>query len=347
MRNPQTTRRITRADVARLAGVSTAVVSYVLNNGPAPVAPATRERVENAIEVLGYRRNASARALATGSSRLLGVILPDIGNPFFSEVALSIEAAANLHGYAVLLSNSNNEPHTELDAIQNLVERGVDSLLLSSVLPVPDVTVAQRANVRTVLLNVFMPRPGYLTVGVDATAGAYAAVSHLIDHGHRSVALIIGRVNSPSLEAREEGWLRALDDAHVNPGPIIRTAFSREGGHEAAKRMFSAREHPTAVFISSDLQAVGALSALHELGLRVPEDIAVLSFDGTAESKFAIPALTTVRQPIAEMSTALVELALSTAPSDEHRSFPTELIIRESCGTNHPTDHRRRVPVAD
>ncbi len=111
--------------MARLAGVSTAVVSYVLNNGPAPVAPATRERVENAIEVLGYRRNASARALATGSSRLLGVILPpDIGNPFFSEVALSIEAAANLHGYAVLLSNSNNEPHTELDAIQNLVERG-------------------------------------------------------------------------------------------------------------------------------------------------------------------------------------------------------------------------------
>jgi LacI family transcriptional regulator len=324
----------TRVDVARLAGVSTAVVSYVVNNGPGPVAAATRVRVLDAIRALGYRPNASARALATGSSRLLGLIVADITNPFFSSLAVSIEAVARERGYALLLANSGDDTQAELAALSSLVRHNVDGILLSSVLPGPDILAARQANVPLVLMNSFDPYPGVMTVGVDAAEGAYLATRHLIEHGHTNISLIIGPVIGSDLEAREAGWLRALDEADLAPGPVGRSTFDREGGYSAARQLFRRRDHATAVFVSSDLQAIGALSALHSLSLRVPDDVAVISYDGTPESKFSIPPLTTVRQPVAEIASRLVDLILSDDPTTDpqHTLLAPELIVRDSCG---------------
>lgn len=324
-------KRVTRADVARLADVSTAVVSYVLNDGPGTVAPATRDRVLHAVDVLGYRPNASARALATGASQLLGLVVPDISNPLFAEFALSIEAAAKARGYAVLLANTEDNERMERQQIANLVDRGVDGILLASVRSAPD--LSETGSTRIILLNAGGEHPEAAAIGTNAFEGARTATSHLIDHGHTHIGLIIGRTNSTSIEPREAGWLQALEDRGLHPGPIARDAFSREGGYSAAQRLFATPHHPTAVFASSDLQAAGALSALHKLGKRVPDDVAVISFDGTAESRFSVPPLTTVRQPTAEMASKTIELATSRErPKHLFESFAPELVIRDSCG---------------
>lgn len=325
--------RVTRADVARLAGVSTAVVSYVLNNGPGPVAPATRERVLNAVSALGYRPNATARALATGSTHLLGLVVPDISNPLFAEFALSIESRANAKGYGLLLANSEDDEAIERKQVANLVGRGADGILLASVLPKPDLPKA--GSTRYVVLNSLAPRSGVISIGPDALSGARIATDHLISHGHTSVALVIGHSNSAVVEARETGWLQSLSSHDLAPGPIGRDEFTREGGYRAAKRIFSTPGHPSAVFVSSDLQAIGALSALRELGLRVPEDVAVISFDGTAESEFSAPPLTTVRQPLAAMAARVIDLVTDPVePPSGHELYPVELVLRKSCGAH-------------
>lgn len=334
-------KRVTRADVARLAAVSTAVVSYVLNDGPGTVAPATRDRVLHAVDVLGYRPNASARALATGASQLLGLVVPDISNPLFAELALSIEAAAKARGYAVLLANTEDDERVERQQVANLVDRGVDGILLASVRSAPD--LSETGSTRIILLNAGGEHPEAAAIGTNAFEGARTATNHLIDHGHTHIGLIIGRTNSTSIEPREAGWLQALKDRGLNPGPIARDRFSREGGYGAAHRLFDTPHHPTAVFASSDLQAAGTLAALHKLGKRVPEDVAVISFDGTAESRFSVPPLTTVRQPISEMASKIVELATSRQPPKYlYESFTPELVIRDSCGCPQLRESPRR-----
>jgi len=329
-------KRVTRADVAQLAGVSTAVVSYVLND-TGSVSAATRQRVREAIDMLGYQPNVNARALATGSSKLLGLIVPTIGNPLFGEFAVGIEAAAVERGYTVLIASSEDDEAVERRHVASLVERQVDGLLLiNSSFSRASLESARGRGTRTVL-NALGEIPGYATVGPDAVDGARAATRHLIEHGHADIGLVIGRHLGVGLEAREEGWLRALADAGLSPGPIGCDDFSRAGGYAAAREIFSGGRRPTALFVSSDLQAIGVLSALHDLGLRVPEDVALISFDGSEETAYSIPPLTTVRQPIQEMSATLLELVLAPEAPVGHRVFPTRLVLRASCG-EHAAD---------
>ncbi len=330
--DPSAPRQITRSDVARYAGVSSAVVSYVVNGGPRPVAPATAARVREAIRVLGYRPNASARALRTGSTKLLGLVVPEIGNPLFAELALAIESAAAERGYAVLLTNSEGDVDTERRHVLNLTARQIDGLLLTPALSRPDLANLPLTGVPTVLLGTFEEMPGFVSVGVDAFAGAHDGVTHLIGHGHRTVALVIGGGRAPGDELRERGWLQATRDAGLPDGPIAREPWSRAGGLAAARRLFGGGSPPSAVFVSSDLQAIGVLRGLHELGLRVPEDVAVLSFDGTEESEFTAPQLTVVRQPVQTMAADAIDRVL--APDGRYHSVThrPELILRASCG---------------
>lgn len=330
MAGPAPSGRVIRSDVARLAGVSTAVVSYVLNDGPGAVSAETRKRVLRAVEALGYRPNASARALATGSSRLLGLVVPDISNPFFAELALSIESCAKTKGYGLLLANSEDSEELELQQVANLVERGADGILLASVMPSP--VLPQASKTRFVILNSLRPRTSVTSIGPDAIDGARQATEHLIAHGHTSVGLIIGPQDPTAVEAREVGWLDAHAAHRLTPGPIARAEFSREGGYQAARRMFSSGGSPAAVFVSSDLQAIGALAALSQLGLHVPQDVAMVSFDGTIESEFSIPPLTTVRQPVSAMASRLIDLVTEAGVPLGHESFPVELVVRQTCG---------------
>jgi LacI family transcriptional regulator len=315
---------VTRNDVAEYAGVSTAVVSYVVNEGPRKVAPETRERVLEAIRVLGYRPNATARALRMGTTRTLGLITPDGGNPLFAELAKAIDKAAASRGYVVLQTSADGDPATERAKIAELVMRQVSGLLLVAPHEDPELTDAEvpAIAINRVLPTVSSVRPAY-------REGARRGVDHLVEHGHRVIGLVIGGTGHPE---RELGWQDGLEAAGLEPGPIARTTFSRAGGRAAMITLLQATNRPTAVFASSDLQAVGVLSALHEAGLRVPEDVAVVAFDGTAETEYSWPPLTVVRQPLERMAEAAVSRLIDGEQAIEAMTFPTELIVRKSCG---------------
>ncbi|HEY8753493.1 MAG TPA: LacI family DNA-binding transcriptional regulator [Arthrobacter sp.] len=325
---------VTRKDVARYAGVSTAVVSYVVNGGPKNVAPATEAKVLDAISILGYRPNAAARALKLGSSETLGFIVPDNSNPFFSLFAHAVEDAATALGYALVLSNSDGNLAKERRHIRNLAARQVDGVLLASVLFEPDLEVLETAGIPSVLLNHAAVSPGFNSVGVDLEAGARTAVEHLIGHGHRNIGLAIGTNVSNELDGREVGWLNALREAGLPEGPTARSEFDRPGGYAAGKRLLASGNRPTAIFASSDTQGVGILRAIHEAGLSVPGDIALVSFDGSIESEYSWPALTTVAQPVRAMAEWAVRALVGDGSGRalQQRIFPSELIIRQSCG---------------
>ena len=340
---------ITRDDVARLAGVSSAVVSYVVNGGPRAVSPANEAKVRQAIRALGYRPNAAARALALGSSEMLAMIVPDAINPFYASLARAVENAAAERGYTLLLADSQDSLRTERRLIKNFAARRVDGLFLSSVLFEPDLMDLEQADIPVVLLN----HPADLAtagspavkkdgaggrgpnaVGVAFQEGARTAVEHLISHGHERIGLVIGGNADSELDAREVGWHQGIQDAGLTEGPIIRVPFTREGGYRAGQELLARTERPTAVFVSSDQQAAGLLCALHEGGLRLPEDLAVFSFDGAPESEYTWPRLSTVAQPLKDLAQGALNALLTPEPGQEAHTkiFPTELVLRASCG---------------
>lgn len=325
--------RVTRKDVARYAGVSTAVVSYVINAGPKKVAPATEAKVLDAIQVLGYRPNAAARALKLGSTEMLGLVIPDNTNPFFAELSHAIEDAANDRGYALLLTNSNGSTAKERKHVRNLLSRQVDGLLLTSVEDEPYLDDVVTTGIPAVLLNHYRPSKLLPTVGVDLTAGARAAVEHLIWHDYENIALVEGMNTANTPDEREAGWAQALAAARLREGQIFTAPFSMEGGYRAGRRLVDARDRPRAVFVSSDAQAVGVLRALHEAGLEVPQDIALVSFDASFQSAFTWPALTAMHQPTEQMAEAAVSALLDRESAKARNMvFPTDLVIRRSCG---------------
>ncbi|ADX74412.1 LacI family transcriptional regulator [Pseudarthrobacter phenanthrenivorans] len=325
---------VTRKDVARYAGVSTAVVSYVVNGGPKKVAPATEAKVQDAIRVLGYRPNAAARALKLGSSETLGLVIPDNSNPFFSQFAHAVEDAAAALGYALVLSNSDGNVAKERRNVRNLAARQVDGVLLASVLFEPDLEVLETADIPAVLLNQERDAPGFNTIGVDLAAGARIAVEHLIGHGHTNIGLAMGTNVSGSLDGREVGWRQALQAAGLPEGPVVYSGFTWPGGYLAGQRLVASVNRPTAIFATSDTQAVGLLRAVHEAGLSIPGEIAVVSFDGSIEAEYSWPPLTTVEQPVAAMAEAAVAALVGATRGEkpQHRIFPTKLNIRQSCG---------------
>lgn len=329
---PTNPRAVTRADVARYAGVSTSVVSYVVHDGPRPVAAETAARVREAIRVLGYRPNASAQALRTGSSKMLGLIVPELDNPFWSELAVAVTHAAAARGYDLLIANSDGDAQQERERLRTLSARQVDGIIVTSIMTHPDLSSMTDPGIPMVLLNTFFEVPEYASIGVDALRGAREGTQHLIDHGYREIGLVMGHTGS--MELREQGWMQALRAAGLPDGPIVRCSFDRAGGYEAGLRLFDGGTGPRAVFVSSDLQAVGLLRALYELGLRAPDDVAVVSFDGVAEADYTNPQLTVVRQPVEAMAAAAVDRVLAREDPDGHHLdlVPAELVLGASCG---------------
>jgi LacI family transcriptional regulator len=323
----------TRADVARYAGVSTAVVSYVVNDGPRRVAPETAARVRAAIEILKYRPNVNARALKRGSTEMLGLVLPTITNPFFAEYVRALEVAAAAHGYVMVVATSDANEAQETRIVTDLANRRVDGLLISTVLPPAGFRAIMMPGRPTVLIDCATPFAGYTAVGPDSRDAARRLVDHLITvHGHQSIALIMGLPSGPVPEPREQGWSDAFRSHDLPPGPIVRTTFSRHGGYEAAMQLLSWPTRPNAIFAASDELSTGALKAIREAGLRCPDDIAIVSYDGTMESEYCSPPLTVARQPIWAMAEAAVSAVLNASPPAGHQSFATEIVIRESCG---------------
>lgn len=316
------------ADVARLAQVSTAVVSYVMHDGPRPVAVDTARRVRAAIDALGYVPNLSASTLRRGRVQMFGLLMPDWTNPFYAELSLAVEAEAqSLDQVAVSLSH-HDDPIGQDRALNSLRRRGVVDVLIASP---PDIESSRAIpGMRTVYMDRAIAVEGAVTLGVDATAGAELAVSHLVEHGYTDIAMVSGETR---YRLREQGWRRGLRAAGLRVGLLRRGPFTWEGGYAMARSLLSARNRPQAIFASSDLQAFGVIRAARDRGLSVPGDVAVVSFDGTQRSEYSWPSLTAVQQPLRPMARAAVRNLLRVdGPSAGHQSFDMELVVRESCG---------------
>lgn len=328
-----------RVDVARLAGVSPAVVSYV-TNGSHPVGAATRARVLAAIEELGYRPNAIARSLATSRSNTLGLLLPDSSNPYFAELSSAIEDAAFAAGYAVLLGNGADERSRERAYVRSFLDYRVDGVI---VCPGDDSSHAMEelssASMPLVVTDRLSQDMAFPAVVVDNTAGSRAATEHLIGHGRRVFACISGSSETSPARDRAAGWEQALTAAGliVDRSLLLFVDFSVEAGWQATRELLEREHGIDAMFVASDLQAVGALRALADSGRRVGEDVSVVGFDGIRLGDYISPSLTTVAQPFDAIAATVVErlLELINRPATADpapRILPTRLQIRESCG---------------
>lgn len=326
-------RQVTRHEVAVHAGVSDAVVSYTLNGG-APVAPATAARVRESVRLLGYTPNAAARALKLGTSNLLAVIVPDSTNPLWAQLCHSVETAAAARGTSVLVVNAHDAP-TVLRYMRTLASRQIDGVLLATNIRPDEVGELDATGVRWVALNQPLPLTGALSAGTDLTAGGRLATEHLIRvHGCRRIAYV-----GWEDDGRFTGWGEALSHAGRPRGPVFPAPFSREGGYSAGRSLAGVAESVDAVFASSDLVAIGVLLALHEAGVSVPDQIAMIGFDGAPESAYTWPTLTTVRQPIERIAEVAVDnLLRGDGRSPDHAVLQGELVLRRSCGCEAPND---------
>lgn len=343
---------IRRKDVAELAGVSPAVVSYVLNGGPRGVAPETRARVLSAIEELDYRPNGIARSLRTSRTMTLGLVIPDSSNPFFAELARAVEEAAFDTGYTLLVGNATEDEGRQTTYVRTFLQRQVDGILLAPAHgPVECLTELRNSNKPWLLLDRRVDDlPDVSQVLVDSRGGAREATRHLLEHGRRNVACIAGPVDVTTAKDRVAGWHDALTEAGLRPTrqSIRHVPFTRSGGYEAAADLIDAGR-PDAVFVASDEQALGALRAFAELGVKCPDDIAVVSFDGIASSAYAVPALTTMAQPFALLGQHSIArlVARMSDPRDEARDeaevsvLPVSLVARGSCGCADPPGEKR------
>ena len=326
------TRRATRADVAQLAQVSTAVVSYVFNNGPRNVAPDTAERVRDAARKLGYRPNSMARALRTGSSRTIGIIVPDLSNPFFSDVYDALETSAARNGYSTMFMASHQDPDKEMDRVSKLIARNVDAILIASAQPASALAGVPRKDCPFVFMDQTQAVPGAKCVSTDFRAAVQLAVHHLIGHGRRRIAMLSGKADEGLADKRIQGWYQAFSDSAMPVGAIEQAHYTRRGGYEATMALLDRDDPPDAIFADSDLEAIGALRALHERGVRIPEDIAVVSFDGTVDSGYTWPSLTVVQQNAQAIADCVLQAALHPDDTPDLQLLDTRLIPRESCG---------------
>lgn len=329
-------------EVAELAGVSLGTVSNVLNR-PEIVAPATRERVQAVIEQLGFVRNATAQQLRAGHSRHLGLIVLDVTNPFFTEVARGVEDAANEAGYVVILCNSDVSPSKEKRYLRMLQEQRTAGVLITSVHN--DVTYLQelqQQGIAFVLLDQADQANSLCSVAIDDTQGGELATRHLLELGHRRIAFVSGPLSIRQCAERYQGMLRAIKAARLDPRQvlteIIVPAQNAVAGEAAVDTLLAHSPRPTAAFCANDLLALGVMRGLTQRGIAIPEEIALVGYDDVEFASMLSPALTSIRQPKYQLGRTATELLLreiSQEQDHQHRqiTYQPELIVRASTKT--------------
>jgi LacI family transcriptional regulator len=338
-------RRASMHDVAARAGVTQKTVSRVVNN-ERHVAGATRERVLAAIEELGFRPNAAARALVTQRSRRIGLVSVSMGLHGPASVLAGVEQAARATGYALsVLRTSENSAEELQGAIDQLAEQGVDGVILSEPLDLGHPHLEIPGGI--VVLSLDLPgegaRAGTLAVGTDDADAARSATDHLLALGHRTVWHLAGPARWATSRRRAAGWRAALAAADAPEPRLLRGDWSPRSGFDAMRSLLL-RPDVTAVFAANDQMAAGALRAVHDAGLLVPRDVSVVGFDDEPVSAFLHPPLTTVRQDFTEVTRLAVHRLVSTIegrpPAERHRAVPARLIVRSSTGPVNPHDGR-------
>ncbi|ANW19023.1 LacI family DNA-binding transcriptional regulator [Streptomyces clavuligerus] len=336
--------KVTRDDVARLAGTSTAVVSYVINNGPRPVAPATRERVLAAIKELGYRPDRVAQAMASRRTDLIGMIVPDARQPFFAEMAHAVEQAAAERGKMVLVGNSDYRREREVHYLRAFLGMRVAGLvLISQGLTEQAAQEIEAWEARVVLLHERPEGVDDVAVVTDDIGGAQLATRHLLEHGNAYVTCFGGPDTTPPVgdpvTDHVEGWRRAMvESGRSVEGRLVKAPFNRYEAYQVALELLSGPDRPPAIFCATDDQAIGVLRAARELRIDVPRELAVAGFDDVKEAHLTDPPLTTVSSDRPAMARAAVDLVLDEglrlagSRRERVRQFPSGLVIRRSCG---------------
>jgi LacI family transcriptional regulator len=327
-------------EVAAKAGVSVGTVSNVLNR-PDIVSERTRERVHAAIKSLGFVRNESARQLRAGRSRTIGVVVLDVANPFFTDVARGVEDEASQTGLSVILCSSDDQQEKETRYLDLLEEHRVQGVLITPVAGADDrLAGLQRRGTPVVLVDSRSASSGQCSVSVDDVLGGDLAMSHLLAAGHRRVAYVSGPGVIRQVADRREGALRALRRAGLAAGDlrvIEMDALNVRAGQRAGATIAAgpARSRPTAAFCANDLIALGLLQEMTRQRIRVPEDIAIVGYDDIEFAAAAAVPLSSVRQPREELGHSAARLLLEEArgdPAHKHRQviFEPELVARQS-----------------
>jgi len=330
-------------DVAERAGVSTTTVSHVVN-GTRKVDPATAARVSAAIDDLGYRPNALARSMRRGQTHTVGIVIPDIANPFFGDLARSLEDHMFDAGYSAIICNSDGDERKEVRYLDVLLSKKVDGLLLiAASQPSEGLRHLVESGPPTIVVDRELGDLPVSQVMVQNELGGYLAGRHLLELGHRDIGVIAGPGGLGTSARRLEGFERALDEAgvEIDEKRIYRGDFRAASGRAAMDSWLLRGVPPTAVFAENDLMAVGALSSAHAADLDVPGDISVVGFDGIPFGADVTPPLTTVAQDTDEVAAAAVEMLFERLRDGDAAprlvELPVSLVVR---GSSAPPSRR-------
>jgi DNA-binding LacI/PurR family transcriptional regulator len=331
-------------DVARLAGVSAITVSRVINK-KGYVSLRTRERVEKAIRTLDYHPNVLARSFVTGESRMIALIIPDITNQFYATVARGVQDAAKDKGYHLLLCNTDGNQEEELEYMRMARERRIDGLAITP----PETSENEKSDCYLqqlrgesfpiVMIGQRMDSPEIDTIKTDNRGGAHRAITHLIEQGHRRIALIGGPSFQGGVPERLRGYEQALNDhgLKADESLILEGNLQSDGGYRLTRRLLAMPERPTAIFALNDMMAIGVLRASHEAGVRVPEELSVIGYDDIPLASLVVPRLSTVAQPKYELGKIAGELLIDRIQKKGPESWQSitlnsTLVIRDSTG---------------
>jgi LacI family transcriptional regulator len=327
-------------DVAKLSDVSRSTVSRVINNNP-HVSESTRQRVQEVIRSVNYRPNIAARGLAAGRTRILGLVIPTgvtalFSDPYYPILIQGISVTCNALDHSVMLWIA--EPEYERRMIRQLTNNGVvDGFIVAAAIEDdPIVNALHEAQIPFVTVGRYPRFDDVSYVDTDDRAGAFEGVTHLVRLGRRRIACITGPFNTMAAQERLDGYREALTRRQIkfDPALVVESDYTRAGGYSAMRRLLV--QQPDALFASSDDMAVGALRAIREAGLRVPEDVAMVGFDDMPFAVQTEPPLTTVRQPIEQTGRLAAQILIDqiSQPGEAVRRImlPTELVIRKSCG---------------
>lgn len=330
--------RVTLLDVAHDAGVSRATASLVVRNSDL-VADKTRQKVLDSIEKLGYVYNRGAARLRTQRSNSIGLVVPDISNPYFAELTIAAEDQLDHSGYVILLANTSDTHHKQSRFLEAVLEHGVDGVLLCPAKETPEEEIERiRRQIPIVQVLRAIPNLNLDYIGPENVHGAQLGVRHLIDHGHEHIAFLGGPLQSSARQERIKGYTSELEqqDLPVNDEWIIASSASRSGGYYAILELLEQPNPPQAAICYNDVVAFGVMLGLQTSGQIPGEDFAVVGFDNIADSASWPPALTTIAcepRVIGEAAVSRLLERIDNPDLEPYRiSLPSKLIVRESCG---------------
>ena len=324
--------------VAKRAKVSTATVSRAINRIPT-VNPALAKRVWKAIDELGYYPNTQARALVSGRSRIFGIVVSELVNPFFPEMVQAFESIAVENQFEILLASTRNDPEQMKVSVRRMIERRVEGVAIMT-FGMEDVLLEdlRLREIPLVFVDVGPQRPRVSNIRIDYQAGIRQAIEHLASLGHKRIAFIAGPHTLKSAEARRQAFLRSMEDAGLSgdPGLVVEGDHTLEGGRAACAKLLTRKPRPTAVLCSNDLTAFGVMRKAYEDGISIPRDLSVVGFDDIRLAQFILPPLTTVRMSQADLArlafqALLAEVERKTPLRDGYEArLETSLVVRES-----------------